>query len=792
MPPFRPGDRLQHLYDRDLGPGEVLTVDSRRMTVRFPRSGQELVFSVADHPFAPLQLPQGAGPRGWHAVENHGAVERLARLDTDPTGAWSNRWDGFRLGALREANGLGSHLGGRIELFPHQLHVAEQACARDPVRWLLADEVGLGKTVEACLVLNRLLRTGRAERVLVVAPASLTVQWLGELYRKFHQTFALLDGARRKDVRRDFGPGFNPFDAHPHSVVALEDLVAAPELAAQALDAAPDLLVVDEAHHLGRRPGHPGNAAYRALAPLCTTSRHVLLLTATPLEADAHGFFRLLELLRPDVFPCWDTFRADLDSCTPIYPCASATRRNDIGGLPPRVPCPVLLPPCPAQERALDRELERSAANPLQRRRRAAGVERLLAVPSGRDDPRLGWLAEQARAWEEAGEKGLVFVHRRDALEVVKRELEGATRRRVAVFHDDMSPAARDLEVARFADAAGPTLMIATETGGEGRNFAFCRGVVLFDLPWNPVLVEQRIGRLDRISRRRPVEIHYFVPAAGFGTQVARLYEALGIFRDPLGGLDHALGHVAEGIVAALDTSPPQLDSAQVVAETTALRRQITQSLYTHLHRDRYRAELGEAILTRVPQELDALTSRVVLEACRQYGFDMEPKEGTACWYLEFGAEATVEHLPGVAEGSRWLGTFDRAEAVARETLDYFSAGHPLVEAVLLELADGHRGQVGLLDVPGAGEEGLGLLALVQQGGKVLPVLLDLGGNPRPEWHSAVLREPPPWRTADLGAWGLGEGAEARATWSARVRDLLHPLRMEGDVLAAAGLRLLP
>ncbi len=792
MPPFHVGDKLQHLYDRDLGPGEVLAVDPRRMTVRFPRSGQELVFSVADHPFALLQLPEDADPDGWHAVVNHGTVERLARLDADPIAAWSNRWEGLQLGTVREADGLGPYLGGRIELFPHQLHVAEQACTRDPVRWLLADEVGLGKTVEACLVLNRLLRTGRAERVLVVAPASLTVQWLGELYRKFHQTFALLDSARRKDVRRDFGPEFNPFDAHPHSVVALEDLVAAPDLAAQAVDAAPDLLVVDEAHHLERRPGHPGSAAYRALAPLCAASRHALLLTATPLEADAHGFFRLLELLRPDVFRSWDAFRADLEAGTPIYPCASATRRDDMGGLPPRVPCPVALPPCPAQEQALDRALVKPAANPLQRRRRAEAVERILAEPTERDDPRIGWLAEQARAWHEAGDKGLVFVHRREALEVLKRELEGATRRRVAVFHEDMSPAARDLEVARFADSAGPTLLIATETGGEGRNFAFCRGVVLFDLPWNPVLVEQRIGRLDRINRKRPVEIHYFVPAGGFGTQVARLYEALDIFREPLGGLDHALGHVAESLTSALDTSPPELDSAQVVAETTALRHQISQALYTHLHRDRYTPELGEAILARVPTDLDTLTSRVVLEACRQYGFEMEPKAGTACWYLEFGTEATVEHLPGIAEGSRWLGTFDRAEAVARETLDYFAAGHPLVEAVLLELADGHRGHVGLLDVPGTGEEGFGLLALVKRGAAVAPVLLDLAGNPHPEWHATVLREPLIWRTADLDAWGLGEGAAARATWSTRVRELLLPLQAEGDLRAVAGLRLLP
>ena len=101
MPPFHPGDKLQHLYDRDLGPGEVLAVDPRRMTVRFPRSGQEMVFSVADHPFAPLQLPQGADPDVWHAVVDHGAVELLARLDADPTADWSNRWEGFRLGAVR-------------------------------------------------------------------------------------------------------------------------------------------------------------------------------------------------------------------------------------------------------------------------------------------------------------------------------------------------------------------------------------------------------------------------------------------------------------------------------------------------------------------------------------------------------------------------------------------------------------------------------------------------------------------------------------------------------------------
>ncbi|NIM02248.1 MAG: RNA polymerase-associated protein RapA, partial [Acidobacteria bacterium] len=99
------------------------------------------------------------------------------------------------------------------------LYAAESATRAPLVRWLLADEVGLGKTVEACLILNHLLRTGRADRTLVVAPETLTVQWLGELWRKYHQVFVLLDDKRLADVEKDYGPGFNPFDAHRRVVL---------------------------------------------------------------------------------------------------------------------------------------------------------------------------------------------------------------------------------------------------------------------------------------------------------------------------------------------------------------------------------------------------------------------------------------------------------------------------------------------------------------------------------------------------------------------------------------------
>src|SRR6185295_19078861 len=90
-----------------------------------------------------------------------------------------------------------------------------------------------------------------------------------------------------------------------------------------------------------RPPGHPGEPAWRAVAPIAARGRHVLLLSATPLEDDAHGFFRLLQLLRPDEFPEDLAFEARLAAGTPLPPCTSSTRRVDIGGLPPRVGMPV-------------------------------------------------------------------------------------------------------------------------------------------------------------------------------------------------------------------------------------------------------------------------------------------------------------------------------------------------------------------------------------------------------------------------------------------------------------------
>jgi ATP-dependent helicase HepA len=782
---LQPGDKVLHRHNRELGPGVVESASAARVRVRFPRSGETLEFALASHPFVPLVLPEGTDPERWFEHETEDVLEGLARLHADDSTAFRNRIEALELRKIREAHGLGSFLGGRIRIYPHQLHVALRATARDPVRWLLADEVGLGKTIEACLILSHLLRTGRAERVLIVAPRSLVVQWLGELYRKFHQVFVLIDDERRRDVLKEKGRGMNPFEVFPRSVVALEDLAEKPDVVRLAEAASPDLLVVDEAHRLRRPKGSAGSPAYQRIAPLVRTSKHALLLTATPLEADTHGFYRLLELLYPEEFASEDFFEESLKQKKAILPCTSDTRRTDIGGLPPRVLIPVELAPDPerlARERAIR---ERPIANVVQAAERVRDLEQFLLDPEGENDARILWLAREAKKWEKRGEKALVFVHRRESLQILKRELEYRTSGRVGIFHEDLSTEARDLEVARFADPEGPALLIATESGGEGRNFQFARRLVLFDLPWDPALVEQRIGRLDRIDRTLPVEIVSFRPQEGFAAQVARVFESLGIYEEPLSALDRELGGIAAEIRKTASEPDAKLDIEGLARATRTARETVRRAAFHHLHRERYSPDQAPAILARIPSDLEPRTETVVLEACRQYGFLIEAKGGKARWYLEFGPDAIVETLHGVALGNRWLGTFDREEAVAYEALDFFASGHPLVEAVLEEIVDGGRGQVALQEIPGSGFEDLGVLFIESRGPEFQVKAFDLQGREHPEWVDLALHPRGVTREIPPGMWRAPQ-------WEERVRALSSRLTPGFRLIAACGVRFVP
>jgi ATP-dependent helicase HepA len=634
------------------------------------------------------------------------------------------------------------------------------------------------------------------------------VQWLGELWRKYHQVFVLLDDKRLVDVEKVYGPGFNPFEAHSQVVIGAEFLRDRRRLTEQAVEAGIDLLIVDEAHHLRRRPGHPGNADYRAVEPIAALGRHVLLLTAAPLDEDAHAFFRLVQLLRPDEFPEDADLEARVDRGEPLPPCTSATRRVDIGGLPPRRPVAIDL----GDDWNASTKLESAmrvgpAANPVERKRKVRLIRRALASGAALDalldatdqptrslarkadraDPRLAWLTREAPAWRRAGDKTLVFVAHRETLELLRAAMSRRCQIRVGVFHEDLSPGQRDIEVAQFRLPGGPSMLVSTECGGEGRNFEFCTRLVLFDMPWNPMAVEQRIGRLDRIGRTSPVEILYPRPPSGIGARIAELYEALGVFRSPMGGIDRELAGV-ESAIEALALSEGEMPDASVfrriVAEARTAQNRIQKAAHHELHRNQFRPEMADAILSRVPEELDELTRDVILAAADDLGLHVEEHRDGTRYSIELGTGARLPSLPGVAPGASFLGTFEREEAVRDESIDYFASGHPLVEGILAWLEESAHGRVGLLHARGRGEDGFGLLALYKEGPRFEAVAIDATGREKPEWARMLTTRPLTSRRTKPEAWTSQPG------WPDLIRRMARPLESRGRPAILAAFRL--
>jgi ATP-dependent helicase HepA len=356
-------------------------------------------------------------------------------------------------------------------------------------------------------------------------------------------------------------------------------------------------------------------------------------------------------------------------------------------------------------------------------------------------DARLAWLAAQAPRWKAAGEKTLIFVAYRETLEMVRAELGRRAQLATGVFHEDLSAARRDTEVARFREPDGPSLLVSTEAGGEGRNFEFCRRMVLFDLPWAPAVVEQRVGRLDRIGRRVSVDVIYFRPPAGIGADAARVIERIGVFREPLTGFEPQLARIEEALAAVAVDPTATLTDADIdglLHAAFAARTRIQEAAYHELHRHPYRADMADAILARVPRSLDALVERAVVNASLRLGFRAEHLRGRSTFAIEFGNEAIVDSLPGVPGGAAFVGTFDREEAVADESIDFFASGHALVEGLLAHYEDGAHGRVARLQLRAGSERADGVVGFYRDRADLRVVAIDADGRERDDWAAAL------------------------------------------------------
>ena len=736
--------KIVHRAQQSWGVGHIIgvTEDPPRLTAEFPgRHGEPVILSSRDKslvrfkfaPGSPARLADGSEAKVLRQIPTPGddlyrytvevpgkkpAIRSEADLRPLPqrtgpaeqlaSGRWGSptdfnlRSEVVRLDLERRADALGALFASRVYVKPHQVSVAHQVLSASAPRFVLADEVGLGKTIEAGLVLSALLHAGLVGRCLVVAPSHLTVQWLAELFHKFNLLFTLMDPERAQNDRDDeaeAGTPGTPWSRHKLVVTSLEWLSRSKEEAAQAADAGWDLVIFDEAHHLR------SERAYEVAQALAARTWGLLLLTATPLQLDPAEYHALLRLVDPapaasetelrerlsragdlstEVRALLEGDRAAARKIAALFPgdaelqllCKVAAsgpaksaagsaravdepleqllhhladgyglsarllrnRRSFVGGFTKRALqiAEVTLDSAEAKLES-DVRLAISAASTkgtlpqgavlasLLRRLGSSPVALAAALGAASDEGlrALAPRAQQLAASEQdsklevlrellfndfANDKVLIFAEARETIEYLRVQLGRTTAKNprakpieALAYAGDLSPAERDKLVARFRDPDGPRVLLCTELGGEGRNFQHCHILINYDLPWSPAAIEQRIGRIDRIGQSREVRIVAFRPR---GTLAQRALEVLdqgvGVFTEPVGGLDAVLEEV-EAELCALGSKPEgKSEEAEWKAATEGLRKKVATA----------RAEVARAydpLLDRRSCDLEAL-----------------------------------------------------------------------------------------------------------------------------------------------------------------------------------------
>ncbi|MFC5580817.1 RNA polymerase-associated protein RapA [Rhodanobacter terrae] len=783
---FVPGQRWISSAEPELGLGTVLRVEGRGVQVLFAKAGVLRPYAIDSAPLLRAEFRAGqrvAGKGIAFLVERVEIREELliyrgegreleeGQLDdeqsvsqaddrliggrTDAVAQFELRLEGLKRRAQARRSPMWGLGAARIGLVPHQLRVAGIASARRPPRVLLADEVGLGKTIEAGMIIARQLATGRASRVLLLLPDTLVYQWFVELLRRFNLSFAIYDEERCEALtqsgEQQAGDDSNPFEDEQLVIADFGFLENSPKHAQQLLDAPWDLLVVDEAHHLAWSP-ETASPRYTMVERLAAAIPGVILLTATPEQLGRSGHFARLRLLDPQRYYDLDGYLAEADAYQALSKIADrlldgsalddaqrttlaeafhgdesliaqlaestkpanarellaalidrhgtgrAMFRNNragVGGFPKRQPEWHLLDAETLQESTRQSLLAEFHADIQQ-------PPPLIEVDYS-TDPRIDTLI--ALLDQHPQDKFLLICRSHAkvlALEDVLRTRSGVA---VARFHEGLGIVQRDRNAAYFAQPDGARLLLCSEIGSEGRNFQFAHRLILWDLPLDPDLLEQRIGRLDRIGQKHDINIHILAVADSAQHVLARWYdEGIDAFhlspadgRELLRRYGEPLARLADEHARGDDNRDQELDV--LLAETRASHEQMAELIRggrDHLlelaaSRDLHADELQQSFAREdVDPGRDAFVQRL-LEA---FGIHAEELGGQVL--LLDPQYLSTDALPGFAEGPQSV-TFARDVALAREELPLLRLDHPLVAGAMDLALSGEQGNAAFM-----------------------------------------------------------------------------------------------
>jgi len=751
---FAIGQRWISETENSLGLGMITALDFRSVTLHFPATDETRIYAVAQAPLTRIVLNKGeqlhhqAGWQGevldiqemngllFYLVKNaqgedvivnekelspiisfSQAKDRLFSSQIDRSEHFALRYQTLLHQQAQFQSPLRGLRGNRAGLIPHQLHIAQEVGNRVNPRVLLADEVGLGKTIEAGMILQNQLFAEKVQRVLIIVPETLQHQWLVEMLRRFNLHFSLFDEERCEDFAEQ---AINPFSTESLIICALDWLKAHPNRVQQAIEAEFDSLIVDEAHHLAWSE-NALSAAYLLVEQLANAIPSVLLLTATPEQLGLESHFARLRLLDPERFYDYQAFLKEQENYQPVADAVqsllsekplSAVEKNHISDLLNEQDVEPLFKALAchnddekqaARQELIQNLIDRHGTSRILFRNTRQGVKGFphrvyhqVTIDATEADEKIHWLIDFLKS--HRNEKILVICKTAQTaiqLEQILREKEAI---RSAVFHERMSIIERDRAAAYFADTDnGAQVLLSSSIGSEGRNFQFACHLVLFDLPENPDLLEQCIGRLDRIGQTRDVQIYVPCLAGSVQQDLARWYhEGLNAFEQtcPIG---MALFEQYEALLK--ERSENKADFEQLILQTQKQAKALRLALEKGRDRLLELNSNGREKAQRLAAEIAQTDNSPQLVDFALNLFDIIGVEqndlGENSIVITPTGTMLVPDFPGLKEEGVTV-TFDRQLALAREELEFLTWDHPMIRQGIDLIASGDIGKASM------------------------------------------------------------------------------------------------
>lgn len=765
---FAEGQRWVSDTETGLGLGVIAEVGFRQITIIFPAAAEKRIYSRDNSPLTRIVFAVGDRVKSeeqwmltvesisddngyitYHGKRDDGTAASLEELDLDNRLRFntpkdrlfagqldSYRWYRLRTSVYeyrqsRQQSPIRGLSGARVAIIPHQIYIAAEVSDRLHPRVLLADEVGLGKTIEAGLILQRQLAQHRISRVLVVVPESLIHQWLVEMLRKFNLHFHIID-KDRFDALGD-APSANPFLAQQLVLCSLESLRDNEDISDAATTAAWDCLTVDEAHHLQWEPDSV-SSEYQIIEDIARVTPSVLLLTATPEQLGQASHFARLKLLDPQRYPDLAGFREEEKNFEKIAEIANLLLSDkDLNDKQLDTVGKALERSWSDTEREVLKNFSTRTMSDLtdtivsglidrhgtgrvlfrNTRSTISGFPQRNLIPHALSDDadntkiisdarQCEWLIELLASSD--GEKLLVICSSPDTVLSLQENLrlQGIE---CAVFHEGMTIVERDRSAAWFADTEdGCRLLICSEIGSEGRNFQYLHHLVLLELPVIPDLLEQRIGRLDRIGQLEDIQLHVPYIEGSREHHLMRWYhEGLDAFETccRVGSsvkreLQQEFNAIFETQTQGQPYDTPTKDVDALIENSQKICRHLNQQL--DAGRDRL-LELNSNRVGQVQHHLDMLEREerefaladFMANVFDCFGVDHE-EQTNGSWIVKPSDNMHIDRFPGVSDSGVTI-TFQRLQALEREELTFLTWDHPMVENAMDMILDEALGQ---------------------------------------------------------------------------------------------------